>query len=135
MHRWTDFRRYVARTTVVLTILAKSAIAWDEPGLDQRPLIARPTLQLPVETTAFDTAAMMLQPASTPAASAPDAGTVAAGQSAFARSCTNCHDDQRSLQKSKSYSGWLATVQRMASKEGADINSGDIVPIATYLAS
>lgn len=78
------------------------------------------------------------QPASPPspaAAGAFDEGTIAAGRAAFERSCTTCHDAQRSLSKSKSFVGWLATVQRMAGKDGADIRSADYVPIATYLAS
>jgi len=57
------------------------------------------------------------------------------GQAAFERSCTACHEAGRAFGKSKSYAGWLATVRRMASKDGADIPSGDIAPIAAYLAS
>src|SRR6185436_6576547 len=30
---------------------------------------------------------------------------------------------------------WLATVQRMAGKDGADVSSADVAPIATYLAA
>jgi hypothetical protein len=82
-----------------------------------------------------------LQPAMTPSPT-PAAGPVALnpaliarGQSAFAQSCVNCHDEARSLQKRKTFAGWLATVQRMAAKDGADISSADFVPIATYLAS
>jgi hypothetical protein len=64
-----------------------------------------------------------------------DPAIVSQGQSAFESSCTACHDAQRSLGKSKSYAGWLATVQRMAGKDDADIRASDHVPIATYLAS
>jgi len=74
------------------------------------------------------------QPASQPAA-ALDPALVSVGEAAFSRSCTSCHDAQRSLQKTKNYSGWFATVQRMASKEGADISSADYAAIATYLTS
>jgi hypothetical protein len=70
-----------------------------------------------------------------PPSSGLDPGLVSAGQSAFQESCTTCHDAQRSLSKSKTYAGWLATTQRMAAREGADIRSADIVPIATYLTS
>ncbi len=64
-----------------------------------------------------------------------DEAVVARGRSAFDDSCTQCHDAERSLQKRKSLSGWLATVRRMARMDDADISSSDIVPIATYLAS
>jgi len=64
-----------------------------------------------------------------------DPQVVAAGQSAFSNSCTACHDAERSTSKRKSLGGWIATVRRMAAKEGAEIESGDIQPIATYLAS
>jgi mono/diheme cytochrome c family protein len=64
-----------------------------------------------------------------------DPQVVSRGQSAFESSCTQCHDADRALRKSKSLSGWLATVRRMARMEDADIDAADIVPIATYLAS
>ena len=60
---------------------------------------------------------------------------VSRGRSAFSSSCLSCHDANRSLQKLKSYAGWLATVRRMASKDDANIASADIVPIAQYLTS
>jgi hypothetical protein len=58
-----------------------------------------------------------------------------AGQSAFLRSCTTCHDERRALDKRKTYSQWLATVQRMAAKDGAGFSTLDIGPIAAYLSS
>src|SRR5262249_47374845 len=64
-----------------------------------------------------------------------DAAVVSAGEAAFNRSCTTCHDAQRSFAKTKSLSGWRASVLRMAGKTGADIASSDVEPIATYLAS
>ena len=60
---------------------------------------------------------------------------VSQGQAAFNASCTSCHDADRSLQARKSFGDWLATVRRMAVKEGADIPSSDFEPIAAYLAS
>src|SRR5207253_19479 len=51
------------------------------------------------------------------------------------RSCTKCHDAARSLERTKDLAGWRATVRRMAGRRGADIASGDIEPIAVYLAS
>src|SRR2546426_228431 len=96
-------------------------------GIEQSAFIS---MQQREAATAQPTTA---QPMSTAQPNAIDAGTVAAGMAAFARSCTSCHDEQRSLSKSKSYSGWLATVQRMASKTGADISSADVAPIAAYL--
>ena len=64
-----------------------------------------------------------------------DAALVAAGRAAFNKSCLKCHDAARSLSKSKSLSGWRATVRRMAAKDGADVRPGDFEAIATYLAS
>src|SRR4051812_23907490 len=75
------------------------------------------------------------QPATASQPNTIDAASIAAGETAFYRSCTSCHDEQRALQKPKSYSGWLNTVQRMASKTGADISSADVAPIAAYLSS
>jgi DNA-binding transcriptional regulator YdaS (Cro superfamily) len=57
------------------------------------------------------------------------------GEQFFDVSCTQCHDAERATSKRKSYSGWLATVRRMAAKEDADIPANEQAPIATYLAS
>jgi hypothetical protein len=64
-----------------------------------------------------------------------DPAVVSAGMAAFERSCTKCHDAARSLDRTKDLAGWRATVKRMAGKRGAEIASGDIEPIAVYLAS
>jgi mono/diheme cytochrome c family protein len=64
-----------------------------------------------------------------------DPQLVSQGQSAFTASCTSCHDAERSTGKQKSLAGWVATVERMAAKDGADVASGDVRSIATYLAS
>src|SRR5262249_9110764 len=64
-----------------------------------------------------------------------DPAVVSAGMAAFERSCTKCHDAARSLERTKDLAGWRATVKRMAAKRGADVASGDIEPIAVYLAS
>src|SRR5438128_2420716 len=66
---------------------------------------------------------------------APDQAVVSAGMAAFERSCTKCHDAARALERTKELAGWRATVRRMAAKRGADVASGDIEPIAVYLAS
>jgi hypothetical protein len=64
-----------------------------------------------------------------------DPAVVSAGQTAFEQSCTTCHDAARALERTKDLAGWRATVRRMAAKMGADIASGDMEPIAVYLAS
>lgn len=64
-----------------------------------------------------------------------DPAVVAAGRAAFDAACTACHDAERSTSVRKSLGGWMATVRRMAGKEGADIPPSDVQPIATYLAS
>lgn len=65
----------------------------------------------------------------------PDPAVVGAGQAAFERSCTKCHEASRALERTKDLSGWRATVRRMANKSGANIASADMEPIAAYLAS
>jgi len=64
-----------------------------------------------------------------------DQAAVGAGMAAFERSCTKCHDAARSLERTKDLAGWRSTVRRMAAKRDANIASGDIEPIAVYLAS
>jgi hypothetical protein len=106
--------------------------------LSQRALCQRASAQTPAESdlaAIYEQDTATTQPANTSQPNSIDAGTIAAGQTAFYRSCTACHDEQRALQKSKSYSGWLSTIQRMASKTGADISSADVAPIAAYLSS
>jgi len=64
-----------------------------------------------------------------------DTDTIERGRQAFDSSCTQCHEAERALSKSKNLTLWLATVRRMAAKDDADIAAGDMLPIATYLAS
>ena len=59
----------------------------------------------------------------------------AQGEAAFYRSCTQCHDADRSFQKRKSQAGWLATVRRMASLDDADIPTSTHIAIAAFLTS
>ena len=73
--------------------------------------------------------------AASPAAAGFDPALVSRGSAAFQTACTQCHDAARSTSKSKDLAGWRATVQRMASKSGADVPQGDWEAIATYLAS
>jgi hypothetical protein len=65
----------------------------------------------------------------------PDPAVVSAGMAAFEQSCTTCHNAARSLERTKDLAGWRATVRRMAAKRGAEIASGEMEPIAVYLAS
>jgi cytochrome c553 len=117
------------------------ALSADEPD-ESPPAGIKPLAQASLQplTGAEQLAAANLQPTDQPETNQPansglDPGLAAAGQNAFSRSCTTCHDEQRSLQKSKSYNSWLATVRRMAGKTGANVSSADVIPIATYLAS
>jgi hypothetical protein len=64
-----------------------------------------------------------------------DSAVVSAGQAAFERSCTTCHDAARSLERMKDLPGWRSTVRRMAAKRDAEVATSDIEPIAVYLAS
>ena len=97
-----------------------------------------PSVELPEEITANsngnDVPGVAGQPE--PAAKRPagwDPALVAAGEVAFRDNCLACHDANRSLDKKKAFSGWKATVQRMANKDGADISTGDQKNIAIYL--
>src|SRR5688572_10079389 len=136
MRDGAGYRRWSHGAAVGAVLLVCAAVVADEPAFEQQAFLPRPILQLPAEpVAAMEMQAANLQPVAPPAGETLDSGAIAAGQAAFARSCTSCHDEQRSLQKSKSYAGWLATVRRMASKEGADISSADVAPIAAYLAS
>lgn len=60
---------------------------------------------------------------------------ISRGQTAFQNHCVQCHDADKSLEKSKSPGSWKATVARMARQDGADIPQSDWDPIAIYLAS
>jgi mono/diheme cytochrome c family protein len=66
---------------------------------------------------------------------AQDEAQIGRGRSEFESSCTQCHDAARATSKRKSYSSWLATVARMAAKEGAEIPTSEHAAIAAYLAS
>lgn len=64
-----------------------------------------------------------------------DPDLVRQGQNFFQESCTACHDAERATSKRKTLAGWLATVRRMAAREGADVPADQHNAIATYLAS
>ena len=64
-----------------------------------------------------------------------DGAMIAQGQAAFWDSCTACHDAERSLERSKTRGEWLATIRRMAAKDGAAVSPADFDLIAEYLAS
>ena len=64
-----------------------------------------------------------------------DSALIEQGRTAFNASCLQCHDAQRSTSKSKSFSGWMATIRRMAAMDGAQVASQDFRSIATYLTS
>jgi len=64
-----------------------------------------------------------------------ESDTMDSGSSAaFEMHCQDCHDLDRALQKSKSYSDWLTTVRRMAAMDDASIPSSEFEPIARHLA-
>jgi hypothetical protein len=128
------------RTLTIWPILRFGAAALALAGcgsvaIAQEPAERPPPAANAVTPLATPAPASATASSTTPAANAPDPAVIAAGQAAFSRSCTTCHDAARSLEKAKSYSGWLATIGRMAAKEGADISPADVPPIAAYLAS
>ena len=64
-----------------------------------------------------------------------DLGLVQAGAAAFQQRCVTCHDAGRATGRIKSLPAWRGVVQRMANKNGAEIASSEVEPIAVYLAS
>jgi hypothetical protein len=64
-----------------------------------------------------------------------DRSVVQAGEAAFNRYCTSCHDAQKSLEATKNLAAWRTTVRRMAGKPDAEIPENVHESIATYLAS
>lgn len=64
-----------------------------------------------------------------------DERLVAEGEGAFQRKCISCHDAARSLEKQKGLGEWRSTVQRMANKSNANISTGEVESISTFLAS
>src|SRR4029077_7613063 len=108
-------------------------------AIEQAAETKREETQSAVELVTAQTKPEEAQDKGPASASAPgqtyDPAVVSAGMAAFERSCTNCHDAARSLERTKDLAGWRATVRRMAAKRGADVAAGDIDPIAVYLTS
>ncbi|HEY1375826.1 MAG TPA: hypothetical protein VGF55_03495 [Gemmataceae bacterium] len=131
----------------VLWCLASGAARADEPAAPPRPDEPRPAAQPKAgDARPADESAGQQKPKEPAAKDSTNGGAagsgqrfdpavVSAGQAAFERSCTQCHDAARALDRTKDLAGWRATVQRMAAKRGADIPTSDFEPIATYLAS
>src|SRR5262245_33113785 len=131
-------RRAFAGVALCILVLCKVTLGQDDAGDRQRRLAAVvvPSIK-PATAHMEDSAATVRQPsrpASEPGSSL-DPEAVRFGRAAFESSCTACHEAERAFGKSKSYAGWLATVRRMAAKDGADIRAGDVEPIAAYLAA
>ncbi len=127
---------HVATAAVFLFCTVSGVARGDEPNAQPKPEATKPADQAGGEAKQGDSAQK-------PAANGNKSGSgqrfdpavVSAGQAAFERSCTQCHDAARSLDRTKDLDGWRATVRRMAAKRGADIPTSDFEPIATYLAS
>lgn len=121
---------------------SQSAAATD---VRPRPQLAPPPIQpsfigpeRPVSSASFRTAQPAAEPRFPDMADdprSPAAAQIEQGAVGFDSHCTQCHDANRATAKHKSFAGWLATVRKMAAKRDADIPSGDVVPIARYLAS
>jgi mono/diheme cytochrome c family protein len=130
MHAFSRGRWGWAAMAACVALLAAPTRA-DERQDERRPEpVAAPVFVLPATFQAE-----AAEPAAVPQGTPTNDAAIAAGQAAFMQACTSCHDAQRSLSKSKSYAGWINTIQRMAGKDGAEIRSSDVAPIAAYLAS
>jgi mono/diheme cytochrome c family protein len=55
------------------------------------------------------------------------------GEDAFYAACTACHPASRALGKSKTFDGWVQTVERMAQKPGARVDTDETEAIAAFL--
>jgi len=55
------------------------------------------------------------------------------GKALFEEKCAVCHDLDRSLSRTKSRSGWTATVKRMRQVNGCPITDKEAVEIINYL--
>src|SRR5262245_34423264 len=93
-----DYLQARAALAFSFVLIASAARAWDDRAPAQEPVV-RPTLLVPVvDTAAFQAEVNSATQPTSPAPSAAfDSGTISAGQAAFSRSCTACHDEQRSL--------------------------------------
>jgi mono/diheme cytochrome c family protein len=118
-----------------LVLIIRFASA-DEGPAPSKPDVSPPEPPPPVQANASDMPAKTNGGEATPnKGQAFDPAVVSAGQAAFERSCTTCHDAARSLERSKDLAGWRGTVRRMAAKMGAEIASADVEPISVFLAS
>jgi hypothetical protein len=123
------------------------ATDWQSAIVDERtdPRFAVPATQPTIdgqESSVFLASFHAAQPATEPLPSDisdelldPVAAEIEQGGLAFDTRCTQCHNANRALAKRKSFSGWLATVRKMAARRDADVPPSKIVPIARYLAS
>ena len=127
----------LAGLALCMLLECRGAIAQGGTGESQTLLWEDTIPVLPATASFEETTAALVQPADPPPEpdSTREGAAIAAGQAAFERSCTDCHGAERALGKAKDYAGWLATIRRMAGKDGADIQSGDTSVIAAYLAS
>ena len=69
------------------------------------------------------------------AGAAADQRAIDSGRTLFQKRCVQCHDAEKSLQKSRTAAEWRSTVARMARQDGAEIPRSEWEPIAVYLAS
>lgn len=58
-----------------------------------------------------------------------------AGQTVFEQKCSQCHDISRATSSPRSRDAWAATINRMVTKNGADISTSDQAQILDYLST
>jgi hypothetical protein len=140
------FRSHATWRVVALAISLAYPVAGasraDEPAALPNQVGSPPAVQpKPDEPKSADAAGGQQKPKDTSNGTGSNSGqkfdpaVVSAGQAAFERSCTQCHDAARALDRTKDLAGWRTTVRRMAGKRGADVPTSDFEPIAVYLAS
>jgi cytochrome c5 len=112
------------------------------PGMASVAMSAtRPSLHSglrPVESASQQSAVSETVPQSAMGAGTQGAGDqrfIDTGRGLFQKRCVQCHDAEKSLQKSRTAAEWRSTVARMARQDGAEIPRSEWEPISVYLAA
>lgn len=113
-----------------------------QPGMPSVAMSAtRPSLHSglrPVESASQQSSVSETAPQSAVGAGTQGAGDqrlIDTGRGLFQKRCVQCHDAEKSLQKSRTAAEWRSTVARMARQDGAEIPRSEWEPISVYLAA
>ena len=108
-----------------------------QPGMASVAMSAtRPSLHSglrPVESASQQSSVSETAPQSAVGAGTQGAGDqrlIDTGRGLFQKRCVQCHDAEKSLQKSRTAAEWRSTVARMARQDGAEIPRSEWEPIS-----